>query len=119
MVWKYEKPCLKARARELRKKMTNAEGKLWRYLRGKQINGLQFYRQRPIGSFIADFYCPKKNLIIEIDGGQHYEDMATNKDNQRTKYLKERFGLKVLRFTNLEVLKNIEGVLMKIIEEIK
>lgn len=99
--------------------MTNAEKKLWRCLRGKQINGLQFYRQRPIGSFIADFYCPKKNLVIEIDGGQHYEDTTIDEDNQRTEYLEKRFGLKVLRFTNLEVLKNIKGVLMKIIEEME
>lgn len=99
--------------------MTDAERKLWSKLRGKQINNLQFYRQRPIGQYIVDFYCPKKNLVIEIDGGQHYEDAAIQLDTERVNYLKAKFDLNVLRFTNLEVLKNIEGALMKILEETK
>lgn len=119
MAWKYEKPQLKNMARKLRRGMTDAERKLWIKLRGKQINNLQFYRQRPIGMYIVDFYCPKKNIVIEIDGGQHYDNTAMIKDNQRTEYLKNKFGLKILRFTNLEVLKNTEGVLLKIIDETK
>ena len=99
--------------------MTDAERKLWRKLRGKRINNLQFYRQRPIGAYIVDFYCPKKNMVIEIDGGQHYGDKTIVKDTERTKYLEEKFGLKVLRFTNLEILKNTEGVLLRIADETK
>lgn len=119
MAWKYEKPHLKNRARKLRREITDAERKLWFKLRDKQINNLQFYRQRPIGLYIVDFYCPKKDLVIEIDGGQHYVDLELAKDYKRTEYLKEKFGLKVLRFTNIEILKNVEGVLLKIIKEIK
>ncbi len=119
MAWKYEKPQLKNMARGLRKNMTDAERKLWRSLRGRQINNMQFYRQRPIGVYIVDFYCPKKNLAIEIDGGQHYENTVIEKDNKRVKHLEEKFGLKIMRFTNLEVLRNIEGVLLRIIEKTK
>lgn len=119
MVWKYEKPQLKNRARNLRGNMTDAERRLWSKVRGKQINNLQFYRQRPMGKYIVDFYCSKINLAIEIDGGQHYDDMVVIKDRERTKYLKEKFNLKILRFTNLDVLKNIDGVIIKIAEEIK
>ncbi len=117
MALKYEKPQLKNIARNLRKNMTDAERKLWSKIRNKQINNLQFYRQRPIGRYIVDFYCPKKNLAVEIDGGQHYTDATVKKDTERTKYLIEKFNLKVLRFTNLDVLQNIEGVMVKIIEE--
>ena len=65
-------PKLKKYSQELRKNMTDAERQLWSKLRGKQLKGLQIYRQRIIGNYIVDFYCPKANLIIEIDGGQHY-----------------------------------------------
>lgn len=119
MAWKYEKPQLKNMARGLRKNMTDAERKLWGSLRGRQINNLQFYRQRPIGVYIVDFYCPEKNVVIEIDGGQHYGDKTIAKDQERTKYIEDRFGLKVLRFTNIEVFKNMEGVLLRIAEETK
>jgi very-short-patch-repair endonuclease len=112
MVWKYEKPQLKKAARSLRNNMTDAEKKLWSKLRGKKISDLQFYRQRPIGKYIVDFYCPKRNLAIEIDGGQHYQDLEIKKDQQRIRDLKEIFNLKVIRFTNLDILKNIEGVVI-------
>ena len=62
---------LKARSRELRSSMTDAEIALWVKLRRKQLHGLQFYRQKPLGKFIVDFYCPAAQLVIEIDGGQH------------------------------------------------
>jgi very-short-patch-repair endonuclease len=116
---KYQKPQLKINARKLRSEMTDAERKLWSGLRGKQIAGLQFYRQRPLGLYIVDFYCPKKNLAIEIDGGQHYEIVEIKKDKERSEYLKKRFGLNILRFTNIEILKNLEGGMQKIVEEIK
>jgi len=70
---------LKKYSQELRKNMTDAERLLWSKLRVKQLKGLQIYRQRIIGNYIVDFYCPKANLIIEIDGGQHYTDEGIKK----------------------------------------
>ncbi len=97
--------------------MTDAERAIWRGIRRRQLKDLQFYRQKPIGGYVVDFYCPKVKLVIEIDGGQHYEDKSIKADKIRTEYLKSA-GLKVLRFTNIDVLKNLEGVLNKIWEEV-
>jgi very-short-patch-repair endonuclease len=113
---KYESH-LKITARTLRENMTEAELKLWSALRKKQVNNLQFYRQRPLGKYIVDFYCPAKNVIIEVDGGQHYDENAIGRDKDRSDYLKKFFRLKIIRFTNLEVLNNLEGVIYKILEE--
>jgi very-short-patch-repair endonuclease len=106
---------LKQRSRDLRKNTTDAERKLWSVIRMKQIHGLQFYRQKPIGNYIVDFYCPAAKLVIEVDGGQHYESGAVQYDRIREDFLKSQ-GLRVIRFTNLDVLKNIEGVVSKILE---
>jgi very-short-patch-repair endonuclease len=95
--------------------MTETERKLWNIMKGKQINNLQFYRQRPLGKYIVDFYCPAKNLVVEIDGGQHYFERNIQKDKERDLFLKNVLGLKVLRFTNTDVLKNIEGVVAEIL----
>ena len=81
----------------------------------KQINSCQFYRQRIIGDYIVDFYCPRAKLVIEVDGGQHYSDDMAEVDRKRDDYLKN-LGLKVLRFSNTEVLNNIEGVVESILE---
>ncbi len=116
---RYYKSDLKNKARFLRKNMTDAERKLWRYLKGKKIGGLQFYRQKPLGKYIVDFYCPIRNLVIEIDGGQHYQEKNICKDKKRDLFLKNVLKLKVLRFGNIDVLKNIEGVVAKIFDEIK
>ena len=113
---KYNKN-IKQISRVLRKNMTKEEIILWSRIKGKQIKEVQFYRQRPIGNYIADFYCPKVKLIIEVDGSQHYEEEGIEKDKIRDEYF-ESLGLKVLRFTNLDVLKNINGVLEKIYEEV-
>ena len=113
---KYNKK-LKPISRALRKNMTDAEILLWSRIKGKQIKETQFYRQKPIGNYIADFYCSKAKLIIEVDGSQHYEEKGIKKDEIRDKYFKS-LGLKVLRFTNLDVLKNINGVLERIYEEV-
>ena len=110
-------PQIKQRSSELRKNMTVAERFLWSRLRRKQIKGTQWYRQRLIGKFIVDFYCPTNELIIEIDGSQHFEDKGAKSDRERDEKLFHR-GFRVLRFTNREVLDNIDGVLRKIIEEI-
>jgi len=66
--------------------MTDAEKLLWSKIRGKQLKGVQFYRQKPIGRFVVDFYCPKANLVIELDGGQHYSEEAEVRDGLRDKY---------------------------------
>jgi very-short-patch-repair endonuclease len=98
--------------------MTDAETRLWSVVRMKQLKGFQFYRQRIIGSYIVDFFCPKAKLVIEVDGSQHYESEALEADRKRDKYMKTR-GFKVLRYNDIEVLKNIEGVAESIIENMK
>ena len=109
---------LKLLSRRLRDNLTDAEKLLWRKIRKKQIGNLQFYRQRPIGSYIADFYCDKAKLIIEIDGGQHYEKENILKDRTRDEYFR-KIGLRVVRFTNLDILKNIDNVVESVYQKIK
>ena len=111
-------PKLKERARQLRKNMTEPEVILWQYLRKKQIWNQQFYRQRPIGQFIIDFYAPDVNLVIEVDGGRHYTEEGLEYDMKRDAYLKSQ-QLRVLRFTNSDVYNNLEGVLKAIQYEVK
>lgn len=104
-----------SRARSMRKDMTPWERKLWyRFLRYYDV---RFLRQRPIGPFIADFYCASADLVVELDGGGHYEAEQARKDAQRTAYL-EGLGLKVLRFSNLDVDKNFYGVCTVIDNEV-
>jgi very-short-patch-repair endonuclease len=81
---------LKQISRKLRSDMTDAEKLLWSNLRAKQLKGYQFYRQRIIGDYIVDFYCPKSSLIIELDGSQHYTEEGIDKDRIRDDYLKEQ-----------------------------
>jgi len=109
---------LKPYARNLRTNMTDAEQLIWSKIRRKQINDLQFYRQKNIGHYIVDFYCPKGKLVVEIDGGQHYETEGMKKDQERDQYLQE-LGLSVLRFSDNDVLKNIDGVIERIYEHLK
>ena len=98
--------------------MTDAEKLLWSKVRRKQFRGHQFYRQRIIGNYIVDFYCPKSKLVIETDGGQHYSEVGVDTDRLRDNYITD-LGLRVLRFTNLDVLQNIEGILEHINENLK
>ena len=100
---------LKHHARQLRKNMTDSERVLWSRLRGKQLLGVQFYRQKPIGDYIVDFYAPKAKLIIEVDGSQHMQGRQIEKDKLRNRYL-ATVGLKVLRFNNREVLEETDAV---------
>ena len=93
----------------MRSQMTKEEVKLWNILRGKRFYGFKFKRQVLIGDYIVDFLCQEKNLIIELDGGQHNTDDTITYDNNRTIYL-NKHGYKVLRFWNNEVWNNIEGV---------
>jgi very-short-patch-repair endonuclease len=108
---------LKELSRELRKNMTDAEKLIWSRIRRKQLKGYQFYRQKNIGNYIVDFYCPAAKLIVEIDGGQHYSKEGTEKDKVRDNYV-SRLGFTVLRFSDREVLKNINGVLERIYEHL-
>jgi very-short-patch-repair endonuclease len=96
------------RARALRKTPTDAERTMWQALRGKQIEGFRFRRQRPIGKYIVDFVCLDAKLVVELDGGQHAEQLQY--DKRRTVALKKE-GFRVLRFWNNEVFENLAGVL--------
>ena len=98
--------------------MTDAEIILWSKIRMKQLNNCQFYRQKIIGNYIVDFFCPKYHLIIEVDEGQHYSDEQLNTDKDRDETPRS-MGLTVLRFTNVDVFKNIEGVVIRIIESLE
>jgi very-short-patch-repair endonuclease len=123
--------------------MTDAENTLWLNLRRKQLRGHRFYRQKTIGKYIVDFYpgsrrlrplagmsphwgvkwvprtlpvglhCPKANLVIELDGGQHYSETGYAKDRTRDDVLRKT-GLKVLRFSDRDVFENIGGVIERI-----
>lgn len=105
---------LKLFARDLRKNQTDAEQLLWSRIRRKQLLGYRFNRQRPIGPYIVDFYCAGARLILELDGGQHFEDRGKANDGERDARLGQQ-GLTVLRFSNRDVLENIEGVLTTIV----
>ncbi|MBI4303946.1 MAG: DUF559 domain-containing protein [Chloroflexi bacterium] len=108
---------LKQRSRQLRENMTDAEKHLWAKIRMKQLRGYQFYRQKPIGEYIVDFSCPRAKLVVEIDGSQHFVDDMTEYDRVRDEHLRS-LGLRVLRFTNTDVLMHIEGVIESISSEI-
>lgn len=97
--------------------MTEAESFLWQKIRRKQLKGRQFYRQKNIGDYIVDFYCPSAKVIVELDGGQHYTQEGGSRDQIREKYL-EGLGFTILRFSDREVFKNIEGVLERIFEHL-
>ena len=96
---------LTSRSRRLRRNATDAERKLWSVLRSRQHNGFKFRKQVEIDGFIVDFLCPKKRLIIEVDGGQH----TPERDARRTAYLESQ-GFRLIRFWNNDVLENLDGV---------
>jgi very-short-patch-repair endonuclease len=97
------------KCRELRKRQTDAEKKLWVIFRNRQLAGAKFRRQFSIGNYILDFYSPEYRLGIEADGGQHYEDKGKHDDKVREREL-YKLGVKILRFNDNEILNNIEGV---------
>ena len=107
--YKYPPRQIVARAKELRRPLTPQEAKLWQQLRGKQLFGLKFRRQHPIHTFILDFYCHAKQLVVEIDGDSHDKPVQQCYDQARTEWLEQR-GLQVIRFTNRDVEHNLEGV---------
>ena len=85
-------PSNRSRARSMRKRMTDAELKLWNEVRAHRLMGLGFRRQFPIGSYVVDFACPSKRLIVEIDGSQHGEDETAHRDAVRTRFLDRTAG---------------------------
>ena len=110
---------LKKPARQLRSDLTDAEQALWNKVRRKQIRGVQFYRQKPLLNYIVDFYCAKAELVIELDGGQHFEPEFLQKDIDRDKAL-GALGFHVLKFDNRQVLTEMDSVLAvidRVVEE--
>jgi very-short-patch-repair endonuclease len=105
-------------ARELRQKHTDAEKSLWMKLRDRQLEGVKFRRQQPVGAYIVDFASFERKVIVEIDGGQHNEERTKERDEERTMRLEER-GYRIVRFWNNEVLTNPEGVLERIRETLR
>ena len=103
---------LKTFARSMRAAPTDAEAVIWRQLRAHRFVGNKFKRQQPIGKYIVDFVCFEAKLVVEVDGGQHNESVA---DSIRDAWLESQ-GFVVLRFWNNEVMQNLEGVLMRILE---
>jgi very-short-patch-repair endonuclease len=101
---------LHARAREMRRNPTEPEKRLWRNLSNSQLAGLKFRRQEVIGSYIADFVCPARALIVEVDGDTHDETKDRLRDDELA-----RFGFAVLRVTNQDVMTNVHGVLTAIL----
>jgi very-short-patch-repair endonuclease len=99
---------LTRRAQSMRREPSLAERKLWSYLRNDQFMGLRFRRQFRIGVYVADFYCAKVKLVVELDGDSHSDQVEY--DNDRTDFLNGH-GIHVIRFTNFDVIENIEGVL--------
>ncbi len=101
----------------LRKNQTEPEKKLWQHLKNKQLNNTKFFRQYSIGEYIVDFYCPKLKLVIEVDGDSHFSNEAIEYDEIRTTFF-NTLKIRVIRFTNTEVMKNIEEVLNIILDKI-
>jgi len=100
-------------AAQLRHHLTEAEARLWQVLRAHRLNDVHFRRQHAIGPYIVDFCAPRQKLIVEVDGSQHLFQQAY--DAERTAYLEAK-GYRVLRFWNHEVMENLEGVLLRIME---
>lgn len=111
----YNKTETKTLRRKLRKDLTKEERKIWNLVRNKKVLNLKFFRQYSVGKYILDFYCPQIRLCLEIDGGQHNEPDNMDHDEKRTDYL-QSVKIKVIRFWNNEVNKNIDGVYQKIYE---
>lgn len=107
---------MKSRARDLRKESTIAEKNLWYWLRDRRLNGYKFQRQYVMGSYITDFVCLEKKIVVEVDGGQHAENISH--DENRTAYLNGR-GFRVLRYWNDEVLDRMEAVLEDILAHLE
>ena len=111
IIWYH--PDLKAQATELRQNPTHSEKILWEKLKGKQMKGYDFHRQKPLDHYIVDFYCSELMLAIEIDGSVHLKDDIRLRDVLRQESI-EDYGVKFLRFTNEEVMNNLKQVVEEI-----
>ncbi len=118
MTRNFNKPDRKKVRQSLRNEAPKAEQLIWQKLKGKRLGGHKFRRQHGIGSYIVDFYCSESKLVIEIDGDSHFKDDEPANDAIRTAYLEER-GLRVIRFTNNDVYKNMDNVLMAILKVVE
>ena len=101
----------------LRINQTEAEKRLWQYLRNRKLNGYKFFRQYGLGDYIVDFYCPKIKLVIELDGVSHFTCEGIKYDEIRTNFFSS-FGVEVIRFKNSEIINNIEACLNRILGKI-
>ncbi len=113
----FNRKILNKRRSHLRKSQTAAENRIWSRVRRKQLLGYKFFRQFSIGNYIVDFYCPKKRLVIELDGSQHLDPVIQQYDIKRNKYLND-LGLKILRFWDNDVLARTDSVLEEIINNL-
>jgi very-short-patch-repair endonuclease len=100
---------MRSRARTLRRDSTDAERIIWDALRAHRLNGASFRRQTPIGPYVADFVCHSAHLIVELDGGQHFEAANMHRDSRRDAFLASK-GFRVLRYSNHDVMTNARGV---------
>jgi len=111
-------PKLKEKARQLRSNSTKAEIELWMFLKGKQMMGYDFHRQKPIDNFIVDFFCKELMLAIELDGYTHTFEKVADRDEKKEQRLGE-LGVRMIRFKDDDVMNNIEGVMARIEDWIK
>ena len=114
---RYQTP-LRLQARALRAAPTNAEQRLWHRLNRRQLLDVRFYRQRPLGSYIVDFYSPNLRLVIEVDGSQHLAPEGQQYDHHRDAWLRQQ-GLTVIRFDNLQVLQHTDAVVEAILQKMR
>jgi very-short-patch-repair endonuclease len=105
-------------ARALRRERTDAEARLWSRLRGRRLNGFKFRRQQPVGPYTLDFYCHDRQLVVELDGGQHSSPENVLHDEARTEYLASH-GLAVVRFWNHHVLTETDAVCRTILRALE
>ena len=110
-------PKYKRRRQALRNDPPEPERRLWQYLRGKQTQGHKFRRQHGVGPYILDFYCPQLQLAIELDGDSHYQGAGMVHDAVRDRYLRSQ-NITVLRYTNRNVMENLEGVYADILRHL-
>jgi very-short-patch-repair endonuclease len=103
-------------AQKLRQQQTEAEHRLWQWLRSHRVNGVHFRRQHAIGAYVVDFCAPRKKIVIELDGSQHLDQETY--DQVRTEYLQAK-GYRVLRFWNNSVMDDLDGVMLVILEAIE
>jgi very-short-patch-repair endonuclease len=102
---------------KLRSNMPEPERRLWRHIRGRQL-GVKFRRQHGIGIFIVDFYCSEKHLVIELDGASHFTEDAQLHDRERSEYLQD-VGLEVVRFTNEQIMNELDSVLQVLFHKVQ